>query len=90
MRKIYNYVRIDDMPTIRDATAEAAVAAEIKAKLAVTAGIDAVNYKLVLENGVVYLMGICAGQEEYERVQAVLKTTDGVEKIIFLMRAPIE
>ena len=32
----------------------------------------------------------CAGEEEYQRVQAVLKDTDGVDKIIYLMRLPIE
>ena len=35
-------------------------------------------------------MGICAGEAEYERVLSVLKTTDGVDKIVYLMRQPIE
>lgn len=90
VKKVYNYVRVDDTPKIIDTTAEAAKATQIKAQLAITAGINSSNYKLVLENKTVYLMGICAGEEEYKKVEAVLKDTDGVDKIIYLMRLPIE
>ena len=90
VKKVYNYVRVDDTPKITDTATEALKAAQIKTKLALTAGIDSANYKLILENGTIYLMGICAGEEEYQRVQAVLKDTDGVDKIIYLMRLPIE
>ena len=90
VRKVYNYIRIDATPSLHDVTLEAAVAAEIKAKLAVTSGIDSPNYKLVLENGTAYLMGIYADDAEYRCVEAVLRTTDGVDKIISLMHLPIE
>lgn len=85
VRKVYNYVRIDETPSFRDSTLEAAVAAKIKAKLAVTADVQAPNYKLILENGTVYLMGIYEDEAEYNRVLAVLKTTEGVEKVVTLM-----
>ena len=90
VRKVYNYVRIDSAPKLLDTTAEAAKAAQIKARLGLTAGIDSANYKLILENGTVYLMGICAGSEEYQKVETILKDTEGVDKIIYLMRLPIE
>lgn len=90
VRKVYNYVRIDSSPKLLDTTAEAAKAAQIKTQLALTAGINSVNYKLILENGTVYLMGICASAEEYQKVEAILKDTEGVDKIIYLMRLPIE
>ena len=90
VRKVYNYIRTDSTPSVSDATTEAAIAAQIKAQLAVTAGVNSSNYKIVLENGTIYLMGICTDEDEYQRVQSVLKTTSGVEKIIYLMRRPIE
>ena len=90
VRKVYNYVRVGDMPELSDTTAEAVTAAQIKTQMAMTKGINASNYKLMLENGVVYLMGICSGEEEYQNVRAILMTTSGVEKIIFLTRKPIE
>ena len=90
VRKVYNYIRIDETPAFHDVTVEAAVAAKIKAKLAVTSGVNSANYKLILENGTAYLMGIYADEAEYRRVEAVLSTTDGVDKIISLMHPPIE
>ena len=90
VRKVYNYIRTDTTPSIRDAATEAAIATQIKAKMALTQNIDAPNYKIILENGTVYLMGICNSESEYQAVQSILKTTDGVEKIIYLMRRPVE
>jgi len=90
VKKVYNYVRADTTPKLLNTASEAAKAAQIKTRLALTAGIDSANYKLILENGTVYLMGICAGEEEYAKVLAVLKDTEGVDKIIYLMRLPIE
>ena len=90
VKKVYNYVRVDDAPKLTDTAAEAAKAAQIKTRLGFTAGINSANYKLVLENKTVYLMGICAGEEEYQKVMAVLKDIDGVDKVIYLMRLPID
>ncbi|MDY6407241.1 MAG: BON domain-containing protein [Pseudomonadota bacterium] len=90
VKKVYNYVRVDTTPQMTDTATEAAKATQIKTRLALTAGINSANYKLVLENKTIYLMGICAGEEEYRKVEAVLKDTDGVDKIIYLMRLPIE
>ena len=89
VRKVYNYVRVGEAPDALTTTGEAALATKIKTQLALTAGIDAPNYKLTLENGVVYLMGICSGKEEYTKVLAILKNTDGVDKVINLTRYPI-
>ena len=86
VRKVYNYVRVGDAPDSLTTAGEAALATKIKTQLGLTPGIDAPNYKLTLENGVVYLMGICTGEEEYAKVLAVLKHTDGIDKIINLTR----
>ena len=90
VRKVYNYVRVDESPTLTDTTADAVIATQIKAKMTLTAGINASNYKIIVENGIVYLLGICFSEDEYQNVRAILMTTDGVEKMIFLTRMPIE
>jgi osmotically-inducible protein OsmY len=90
VRKIYNYVRLDSAPDIQDISLETAKALQIKSELAITAGIESANYKLILENGTVYLMGICSSESEYQAVLSVLKSTDGVEKIVPLMRQTLE
>lgn len=90
VRKVYNYVRLDSAPALKDTALESAVATQIKTALALTPDISSVNYKLVLENGTVYLMGITASVAEQEAVWARLKNTVGVEKIIFLTRPKME
>ncbi len=86
VKKIYNYVRLDSAPEMQNTATETVQAANIKAKLTATAGINSANYKIVLENGTVYLMGICAGEAEYQTVVAVLKDTASVSEIVPLMR----
>jgi len=86
VKKIYNYVRTDATPNMTDIADETAIASTIKSKLALTLGVSSSNYKITLEHGTVYLMGICSSDSEYARVQSVLKSTNGVDKIIFLMR----
>ncbi len=90
VRKVYNYIRLNSAQDIQDISLETAKAMQIKAELAVTAGIESANYKLILENGTVYLMGICSSEAEYQAVLAVLKNTDGVEQIVPLMRQTLE
>ena len=90
VRKVYNYVRIDETPDLAETTEDAVIATRIKAQMALTVGVNASNYKLIVENGVVYLLGICSSEDEYQNVRAILMTTDGVEKMIFLTRKPIE
>lgn len=90
IRKVYNYIRTDETPNLADTTTEAAIATQIKTQMAMTEGINSANYKIIVENGVVYLMGICADEEEYQNVRAILMTTSGIEKMIFLTRQPIE
>lgn len=84
--KVYNYIRVDNPPTLDVVNHDAAVSAKIRTELMITPDVNASNYKITMENGVIYLMGIVSSPEEYARVLGVIKNTDGVSKIIFLMR----
>lgn len=90
VRKVYNYIRVAEPLTVEEVAAEAGIAAQIRTELGMTAGIESSNYKLILENGVVYLMGIRSSRAEYEAAVAVIKNAMGVDRIICLMREPIE
>jgi osmotically-inducible protein OsmY len=65
---------------------EAALSASIRTKLSLTQGIKSSNYKLVMENGTVYLMGIQQDADEWQRARAVIADSYGVQKIICLIR----
>lgn len=86
VKKVYNYIRVAEPLGIDQVNTEAALSAKIRYELAFTKGVSGANYKITLENGVVYLMGITASDEELEKVIAVIKNTGNVEKIITLTR----
>ncbi len=86
VEKVYNYIRLDDPLSIEKVNEDAAVSAKIRYELSITSGVESVNYKITMENGVVYLMGIAANQSELDKVIAVIKNTVNVKDIVILTR----
>ena len=86
VRRVYNYIRLAEPPSLETVNTDAAISAKIRTELIFTSGIPASNYKLTMENGVVYIMGIAQNKEELELVIATIKRTVGVQKVIPLVR----
>lgn len=86
VKKVYNYIRLDDPADISIVNEDAAVSAKIRYELSITKEISSVNYKITMENGIIYLMGISENEEELKKVLAVIKNTISVQKIIVLTR----
>lgn len=86
VKKVYNYIRIAEPLSLEKVNFDAAVSAKIRTQLMLTKDVSSSNYKLVMENGTVYIMGIAQNIEELERVVAVIKDTVGVQKVIPLIR----
>ena len=85
VRRVYIYIRLGKTQNVMETSNEAAVSSAIRGQLMLTKGIKAVNYKIVVENGVVYVMGLKNTPEEWEAAREVIKGTVGVQKIIYLM-----
>ena len=85
VRRVYNYIRLGDTLGVMDTSGDAAIAGAIKTQLTLTKGIKATNYKIVVENGTVYVMGLETNLEEWEAAREVIADTVGVQKIIYLM-----
>lgn len=86
VEKVYNYIRLAQPLSIDKVNEDAAVSAKIRYELSITRGISSVNYKITMENGVVYLMGITTDQAELNSVIAVIKNTINVNDIVILTR----
>lgn len=86
VKYVYNYIRMGKTLDTIQTSEEAALSSSIRTKLALTKDIKSSNYKLVMENGTVYLMGIQQDSDEWQRARAVIADTYGVQKIICLMR----
>ncbi len=84
--RIYNYLRTAPPADIEDVNEDALISTQIRTELSFTRGISSCNYKIVMENGCVYIMGIAQDMEEVKKVVAVLKNTSGVLKIVPLIR----
>ena len=85
VHRVYNYIRLGQTSDFVDTSGDAAMASAIKTRLMLTKGIKASNYKVVVESGVVYVMGIETSPEEWEAARSVIADTAGVQKIIYLM-----
>lgn len=86
VKKVYNYIRLDDPPPVDTVNEDAAMSAKIRYQLSVTQGVSSFNYKITMENGVIYLMGIAESQQELDSVVAVIKNTVSIKDIIILTR----
>ncbi|MBQ8251301.1 MAG: BON domain-containing protein [Alphaproteobacteria bacterium] len=86
VKQVYNYIRLGNPPNLSIVNEDAAISAKIRYELSLTKGISSVNYKITMENGTIYLMGISKNQAELEKVIAVIKNTVSVNKIIVLTR----
>ena len=83
---VYNYIRLGKTLDPVQTSEEIALSSSIRTKLELTEGIKSSNYKLVLENGVVYVMGLKKDWDEWQKARAVIANTYGVDKIICLMQ----
>ncbi len=86
VKKVYNYLRIGNVPSLETVNEDAAVSAKIRYELSLTKGVSSVNYKITMENNVIYLMGIAENQAELEKVIAVIKNTVSINRVIILVR----
>lgn len=86
VKQVYNYIRLGTPPNLSIVNEDAAISAKIRYELSLTKGISSVNYKITMENGTIYLMGISKDQAELEKVVAVIKNTVSVNKIVVLTR----
>lgn len=85
VKKVINYIRLDT-PSTYQAGEDAAISAKIRTHLSFTRGVSASNYKLTMENGTVYLMGITKDDTELNKVISVIKNTAGVQDVVVLTR----
>ena len=83
---VYNYIRKGKTLDPVQTSEEIALSSSIRTRLTLTEGIKSSNYKLVMENGVVYVMGLKKDAEEWQKARAVIADTYGVDKVICLMQ----
>ncbi len=88
--KVYNHIRMEKPSQIVDTSEDAFIAASIRTQLALTQDVSSVNYKITVDDNVLYVMGIAKNQAEFDAVMNAIKSTKGVEKVISHVRKSYE
>ena len=90
VQRVYNYLRLEKPSDIVETTQDALIAASIRTQLSLTQGVTSVNYKITVDDGIVYMLGIAKNAQEYSAVLAAIQSTDGVQKVISNVRYSYE
>lgn len=88
--RVYNELRLDIPTSLTQAGQDAVIASSIRTRLLTTSGITSVNYKITVDNGKLYMMGIAKNQEEYNAVINIIEKTDGITGIVSHVRLSFE
>lgn len=86
VKKVYNYIRINAPNNQSTISEDAAISAKIRYELSITKGVSSSNYKITMDDGTIYLMGIAEDEEELKKVISIIKNTPSISKITTLVR----
>ena len=90
VQRVYNYLRHEKPSDIIETSQDAIIAASIRTQLSLTQGVTSVNYKITVDDSIVYMLGIAKNPEEYSAVLAAIQSTNGVQKVISNVRYSYE
>lgn len=81
IKKIYNLISIGQPTSGMTRSNDALITANVKARMVATTNLKANQFKVVTEDGVVYLMGVST-HEEANLVAEVVRNSTGVKKVV--------
>jgi len=81
VKQVYNDLSIAPLSSGAQQTQDAWITTKIKTKIIATNGVTPGNFKVVTEDGVVYIMG-AAPKDQVKKVLKLASHTDGVKKVV--------
>jgi osmotically-inducible protein OsmY len=81
-----NEILIGSPRGARQAAADELITAGVRARLAASGGVRAINYNIETHQGVVYLLGVARDEAELERAVEEARVVRGVQKVISYVR----
>ncbi len=82
---VHNQIRIGEIIGMGQRTKDSYITSKIKSKMAMEEQVDPTRFKVVTENGEVFLMGI-ASRDEAKHAIDIARHTGGVKKVIDLIQ----
>lgn len=90
VKKVYNYMRLEKPDYFVDSAKDALAASSARSSLMMAQDVRSVNYKLTVDDGVLYILGIAQNEEEYRRVLDVVENITGITRVVSLVRSSYE
>lgn len=87
VKKVYNYMRLENPDYFVDSAKDALAASSARSSLTMEQDVRSVNYKLTVDDGVLYILGIAQSAEEYRRVLDVVENITGITRVVSLVRS---
>jgi hypothetical protein len=84
VRRVYNQIQVAPNIGAIQFASDATISANLQTRLAMTSNVDSNDFKYIVENKVVYLMGLST-QEQVQRVTQVIRNSSGVGKLVTLV-----
>ena len=84
VRRVYNLLNIAPVEGIIQLGDDSRISANIKTRMTFTSGLNSNNFKIIVENSVVYLMGY-ADKNQTESALNVIRNSSGVKRVINLV-----
>lgn len=84
IKRIFNQITVAEPTSATRRGKDVAITTAIKARLFGTSDVKSNNYKVVTEDGVVYLVGLTT-REQANRTVRIISATDGVQKVVKLL-----
>lgn len=84
IRRVYNQLHVAPIVGMIQTADDATISANINARMMVTSNLNSNNFKYVVENKVVYLMGY-ASREQTNMAIKVIRNSSGVKRVVNLV-----
>jgi osmotically-inducible protein OsmY len=81
VRQVYNELRISKPVSFSTQSQDSWITSKIKSEMLTTKGVDSTRFKVVTENGEVFLMGLVT-REEADKAVNIARHVSGVRKVI--------
>jgi osmotically-inducible protein OsmY len=82
VKEVIDEVEVNKSTGIVDYARDTAIHTELDAKLLFAKNVESVNYSTVVENGVIYLLGVAQNQAELDRVLEIARNIANVKKVV--------
>lgn len=86
VKEVINEIQVTDKQSMKTFATDSVITTQLKSKMVLDKNIRSINYSVETINGIVYLMGIAASEQELNAVTNIASTIRGVSQVISHVR----